>query len=208
MIYEKIIEGFSDVFKIFEGIFPEDYRFLAGLIFYIIFILIYAVFIWKFYIFLSKRELISLNLKQYNKNQSPLFAKFLAGFLDFIEYVIILPVIVFFWFTIFALFLLILSSQEAYSILLITAAVIASTRIAAYISEDLSKDLAKMFPFTILALFLLDPKFFDFNDLFSKINQIPSFFNQILVFMVFIIILEISLRVIYILYQLIYSKEE
>ena len=70
---------------------------------------------------------------------------------------IILPFLFLFWFTVFSLFLLLLSeSQNAEQILLISAAIIASTRISAYISEDLSKDLAKIFPFTVLALFVLN----------------------------------------------------
>ena len=55
-------------------------------------------------------------------------------------------------------------------------------------SEDLSKDLAKIFPFTVLALFLLKPNFLNVKNLFEKISQIPGLFNNIIIFILFIFI--------------------
>jgi len=51
--------------SIFDSV-PEDYKVLVSLLFYTIFIALYAIFIWKFYKFLASKEIIQLNLNQYN----------------------------------------------------------------------------------------------------------------------------------------------
>jgi len=183
-----------------EGLFnsvPTDYRILISLLLYTFFIAMYAVFIWKFYKFLASKEILQLNLRQYNHSSHPFLEKFLAVVLYTIEYLVILPFLVLFWFTILSLFLLLLSKQGAQQILLVSAAIIASTRITAYISEDLAKDLAKILPFTVLAIFLLDPDFFNIVSLLEKMGEIPSLFNNILMFIVFIFAIEFILRGLY-----------
>tara|TARA_Y100000310_G_scaffold69026_1_gene64388 strand:+ start:11037 stop:11699 length:663 start_codon:yes stop_codon:yes gene_type:complete len=193
-----ILDSISGFFQNIRASVPGQYQILFDLLIYTVFIAIYAIFIWKFYKFLASREILQLNLKQYNHSQYPALEKVFAVALFTVEYMIVLPFLVFFWFTIFSLFLLLLSeSQSAQQILLISAAIIASTRITAYISEDLSKDIAKIFPFTVLALFLLTPNFFNAANIFAKISQIPGLFENIIIFVVFIFLVEFILRGIY-----------
>jgi len=201
-----IFDTISNFLQSLTNSVPEQYRVLVSLFLYTFFIAIYSVFIWKFYKFLASRDIIELNLKQYNRSQYPGLEKFFAVALYTVEYMIILPFLVLFWFTIFSMFLLILSeSQSAEQILLISAAIIASTRITAYISEDLSRDIAKILPFTVLAMFVLGGKFFDLNNLFLKISQIPSLFTNVLMFVIFIFATEFILRGVHSIIQLIYS---
>jgi len=202
MAFEFII----NIFRGFRNAIPVEYQLLFDLFLYTIFIAIYAIFIWKFYKFLASREIIQLNLKQYNHSNYPGLEKFFAVILFTVEYMIILPFLVLFWFAILSLFLLLLSkSQSAQQILLIAAAIIASTRITAYISEDLSKDIAKILPFTVLGLFILDPDFFNIESMFAKVSQIPGLFNNIIIFLVFIFIVEFVLRGLYSIIQLMRS---
>jgi len=204
--------AFESIIGFFEGLtnsVPEEYRVLVSLFIYTFFIAIYAIFIWKFYKFMAKRDIIELNLRQYNRSKYPGLEKFFVVLLYTLEYMIILPFLVLFWFAIFSMFLLVLSeSQIAQQILLISAAIIASTRISAYISEDLSKDLAKILPFTVLAMFILGNQFFNLDNIFLKISQIPSLFNHVLMFIIFIFITEFILRGIHSILQLIYSSSE
>ncbi len=205
MVFD-LIAGF------FQGIVnsvPEEYRILVTLFLYTFFIAIYSIFVWKFYKFLASRDIIELNLRQYNHSKYPSLEKIFAVILYTIEYIIILPFLVLFWFAIFSMFLLILSeSQSAQQILLISAAIIASTRISAYISEDLSKDLAKILPFTVLAMFILGTNFFNVDTLIMKISQIPSLFTNVLMFIIFIFVVEFILRGLHSIIQLIYSSPE
>jgi len=117
---------------------------------------------------------------------------------------IILPVLVFFWFGVFALFLLILSKSQSISqIVLIAAAIVAATRLTSYFSQDLSKDLAKLLPFTMLAVFLLDTKgFFNFSNIMSRFSEIPLIIHEIFAYLVFIIIIEIIMRGLFTLVEL------
>lgn len=189
------------------NVFPDDQKVLFSLIVYTILILMYSIFIWKFYRFLASRDIIQLNLSQYNYSNHPVLEKVAAVGLYALEYLIILPFLVFFWFAILSIFLLVLSeSQNTLQILLISAAIIASTRVTSYISEDLSKDLAKILPFTILAAFILGSSFFDSDLVIIKISQIPSLFDNIVTFVVFIFIIEFVFRILYSIYQLITSK--
>ena len=205
MIFEYITEIFDSIINSV----PEDYRIVIVLLIYTIFIAIYAVFIWKFYKFLACKEIIQINLSQYNHSTHPGLEKFFAIILFTIEYLVILPFLVLFWFTKLSLFLLLLSkSINAQQILLISAAIIASTRITAYISEDLSKDLAKILPFTVLAMFIIGEDFLNTEFLFGKIIQIPSLFNNILIFLIFIFLVEFILRGVYSIAQLFSSSEE
>jgi predicted permease len=198
-----------DVLQGTLNVFPEDQKVLFSLIVYTILILMYSVFIWKFYRFLASRDIIQLNLSQYNYSNHPVLEKFAAVGLYALEYLIILPFLVFFWFAILSIFLLVLSeSQNTLQILLISAAIIASTRVTSYISEDLSKDLAKILPFTILAAFILGTSFFDPDLVITKISQIPSLFDDILTFVAFIFIIEFVFRLLYSIYQLVTSKNE
>ncbi len=187
---------------------PEGYRILVDLTLYTLFIALYAVFIWKFYKFLARREIIKLNLSKYNHSQYPGLEKFFAVILYTVEYLIILPFLVLFWFGILSLFLLLLSEAGAALTLLASAAIIASTRITAYISEDLSKDLAKILPFTVLATYLLNPDFFDIANLILKFKEVPSLFNNVVMFIIFIFGIEFLLRVIYSIVQLIHSSSQ
>ena len=202
MAFEFII----NIFNGFRNAIPTEYQLLFDLFLYTIFIAIYAIFIWKFYKFLASREIIQLNLKQYNHSNYPGMEKFFAVILFTVEYMIVVPFLVLFWFTILSLFLLILSKDSsAQQILLIAAAIIASTRITAYISEDLSKDLAKILPFTVLGLFILEPGFFNIESMFAKISQIPGLFSNIVIFIIFIFIVEFILRGLYSIVQLMRS---
>ena len=188
--------------------FPNDQK-IVSLVIYTSLILIYSIFIWKFYRFLASREIIQLNLSDYNYSKHPALEKITAIGLYTLEYLIILPFLVLFWFAILSVFLLVLSeSQDTLQILLISAAIITSTRITSYINEELSKDIAKILPFTVLAAFILSANFLEYDNIFTKLSEIPSLFNEILTFLIFIFVVEFIFRSLYSIVQLIRSKDE
>jgi hypothetical protein len=53
-----------------------------------------------------------------------------------------------------------------------------------------------MLPFTLLAIAITKPDFFDINSLFSRVSEIPSLFSNIPYYLIFIIALEIAMRTI------------
>ncbi len=200
---EGVLENFgTEIIKLYHefiSFLPSPLGEFFNLLVLVLLIVLYSIFIWKFYRFISTKNFFGLNLSKYNKSQNPFFTKLLTGALYFLEYIIILPFLIFFWFSIFTLFLVILTAtQEVSQILIISAAIIASIRIAAYYKEGLSREIAKLFPFTLLAITVLNPNTFSEVQYIEKIathlSQIPSFFNQIGYYLLFIILLEIILR--------------
>ena len=205
MVLETIIDFAQGIINSIS----EPYKSLFVILMYTLFIVIYAVFIWKFYKFLSSKDILQLNLNQYNHSIHPVLEKIFVVVLYTIEYMVILPFLVLFWFAILSMFLLLLSySESVQQILMISAAIIASIRVTAYISEDLSKDVAKILPFTILAMFILDTNLFNSEQILERVLQIPSLFTHVLMFIIFIFVIEFVLRMVYLVAQFFSSEEE
>ena len=187
----KIIE----VYNGFINQLPEFAKLSINLFLLILVVVVYSVFIWKLYRFIATKNIFGLNLNKYNRSEHPFIAKTLAGILYFIEYILILPFLIFIWFAVFTIFLILLTQNLTVDqILLVSAMIIGAIRVSCYYSEDLAKDLAKLLPFTLLAITILNPNFFDFARIISHISQIPEFFSSIIIYMSFIVILEVILR--------------
>ena len=61
--------------------------------------------------------------------------------------------------------------------------------------DQQGKDL-KMLPFALLGLFLVDPSFFSYTEIITKIETMPEFFSQCIQYIVFIVLIEWVLRMI------------
>ena len=170
----------------------------ANLLLLTIIVAIYVVFIWKLHIFISTKNILRLNLNKYNKNNHPILAKIIAGFLYLLEYVIILPILIFFWFLIFAILLMFIASgMEPGSIILLAAITIAVLRVVAYIpkyGESASAETAKVIPFTLLAIGLTEPLFFNSEEMIARISDLPQLFQGISPYIFFIVAIELILR--------------
>ena len=86
-------------------------------------------------------------------------------------------------------------SYEIPVVLSTSFAIIVAIRLTAYYSGDLSKDVAKMLPFALLGLFLVDPSYFSFEQIIEKVNSLPEFFNLCIQFILFIVLVEWILRI-------------
>jgi hypothetical protein len=180
-----------------NSLFPPFAQEFISLFLIVVLIFGYSVFVWKLYRILARKNVINLDLKQYNNSEYALGAKVLAVLFYIAEYIIIMPLVIFIGFSIFTLFLIFLTENlEIKSLLIISAAIIAAIRMAAYYQEDLSKDIAKLLPFTLLAVSILNPNFFSIERIFNQFQSIPGFFSEIFIYLAFIITLEIILRII------------
>ncbi|MBS3071003.1 hypothetical protein J4407_01745 [Candidatus Pacearchaeota archaeon] len=188
---ESLIEGYN----IFLSTFPTFLQQFINLFLIVFIVVVYFVLVWKFHNFIATKNVINLNLNQYNQVEHPSLAKFLAGSLYLVEYIIILPFVIFFWFSVFTFFLVLFTEDLSIgTTLIVSATLVSSIRMIAYYREGLAKELAKLLPFTILAISFLNPNFFHVERLVGQLIQIPDFFSQILIYFVFIIILETILR--------------
>lgn len=204
-----VFAGLLETYNLFILTLPVWAQNFISLFLLVLLIFIYVIFIWKFYRFISTKNIISLNLNKYNKSEHPVAAKLFAGFFYFLEYIIILPFLIFFWFAAFTIFLILLTKDlEVGSLLIISATIIAAIRMTSYYKENLSRELAKLLPFTLLAISMLNPGFFSIERVFSQLSQIPSFFNQIIYYLLFIITLELILRFFDFIFSLFSSNKE
>src|SRR3989344_5530866 len=112
-VKEKIISSASDFYQQTAESIPDPYKIFLPLALYIILIVCYAVFIWKFYHFLAKRDIFKLDLAKYSQSENANSKKFYAILLYIIEHVILLPIVIFIWFGILALFLVIMSKNQS-----------------------------------------------------------------------------------------------
>ncbi|MDD5193423.1 MAG: hypothetical protein PHF67_02440 [Candidatus Nanoarchaeia archaeon] len=169
---------------------------LIGLVVYVGFILVYSGFFWSFNKIISKKDFHIGFIQNYFDQKNENFGKIGRGILKFIKYIIIFPVIILFWFVVFAGFLFFLSKNNNVSgILLISASMIIAIRIFAFSQEDLSRNIAKIIPFTLLALFIINPSFSDLTGFLEKFSVIKDLINNSLDLMIFIFIAEIVLRI-------------
>jgi hypothetical protein len=157
----------------------------------------YSLFIFYFYRFLARKNVVSLDLKQYNKYQFGAIYRMFAVLFFIIEYLFILPFVTFFWFGVLSIIvLLVAQGLEIHQILLLSAALIGTIRITSFVSEDLARDLAKMVPLALLGFSLTTPSFFQIDAVLAKISLVPSLLIGTTGFLVFIVSVEIVMRVI------------
>lgn len=158
-------------------------------------IVLYSTFIFHFYKFIARREIFPLHLTQYNRSNHKYRKKFFHFILYVLEYLIIFPIMVFFWFAVFTILLLYLSkSHTLETTLLIAGAIVSAIRVTAYISEDLSKDLAKMLPFALLGIFLIDISFVNGHEILDFVPQVQALYETLIYYFIFVIAIEFILR--------------
>ena len=164
---------------------------------YVLGMAVYAVFIFKFYRFLASRDMFALDFSKYEESRF----KLVRGFLHLVsygaKYIILFPAFAFFWFAVLTLILVFLSQERAFSeILLIALATVSAIRLTAYYDEDLSRDLAKILPFAVLAIFLIDGSFFKVYESLDVLGQVNDHRERIVYYLLFLIALEFALRLI------------
>ena len=174
---------------------PLSYQRVIGVAVLMILIVAYSIFVWKVYKVIARKDIISLNLKQYNSFEHPTLEKMLAGMLYFLEYIIVLPFLILFWYIFFALALILFSEDLSIEkILLLSAAVVGSIRVLAYYKHELAAEVAKLLPMTILGLMVLSPGFLNVARMIEAVKQIPELFWSIGFALIFVACLEIALR--------------
>jgi len=184
MAVETVLNNFS---------LGEAYVLLKPAFLFILGVAVYSMFIFKFYRFIARREIFSLKHSESEERKN-----FFGAVFYVLKYLIIFPLFTFFWFLVFSMILAFLSKQnEISTILIISIALVGTIRIVSYYSEDLSKDLAKMLPFALLGVFLVDVSYFSLPNSLGIIKQLPGMWREVSYYLAFIVLLEFVLRIIY-----------
>jgi len=205
----NIFGVFSDSYNSIYNSFPHWMQSSFSVFVFAVFVSLVSIFIWYFYKSLSQKELISLNLNQYNLSEHPFFSKFFAVVLYLVEYALIMPLLIFVWFSALSFIILLISSEGTLQgVLLLTAIMVASVRILSYVNNEISQDLAKLFPFITLSIFLLNPDGFSFEGIISKSPDLSLLIGDLFSFLIVIFSIEIILRIGSIIRTFWYSEKE
>lgn len=176
---------------------------LKPLIPFIIGMVIYAVFIFKFYKFISKRDIFDMNLKKYLNSEHWFLKSFFRVMVYIIEYLLLFPLFTFFWFVVMTILLSTLAREQSLqNILLLSITIVAAVRATAYYNEDLAQDLAKTLPFALLGVFLVNLAFLDSLDILGTLKELPTLWETMLYYLLFAVLLEFVLRIIHFIISL------
>ena len=168
-------------------------------------IVIYLIFIFEFYRFVARRDVFQLRLRRYAHGPIGRGIAALENALRVLfylfEYVVLYPVLIILWYLAFVSFLSFLAfGLGTETLLLIAMAVVASIRITAYYSEDLSRDLAKMLPLALLGVVILQgAEAISVQESVALVVEIPTYWRRILTYLLLLIPLEFGLRMLRIL---------
>ncbi len=180
-----------------EDILSGNFSWLVPILYLVISIAVYSIIIWHFYRYIARRDCFKISHGKHPKA------------IGFLKYFFLFPFVAIIFFLGFSMLLLFLTRHLDVGQVLSTGfAIILAIRITTYYSEDLSKDVAKMLPFALLGIFLVDPTYFDFDVTMSNINSLPEHANIIAMFLFFIIIVEWILRVALTIRYAIFPKKE
>jgi hypothetical protein len=169
---------------------------LRPLITFVLGMAIYSVFIFNFYRFLGRKDIFELNLDKYQNSRFEFFRVMLHVIFYIIKYLVVFPFVAFAWFVILTVLLAFLAKDKPVgSILLVAMAVLSAIRITAYYNEDLSKDLAKMLPFALLGIFIVDVSYFSPFESVEALEQATTLWENIAYYLIFVIGLELVLRI-------------
>lgn len=159
-------------------------------------IVVYAIFIFKFYKYLAKRDILMANWNHKYEWDNGTKHRIFKIALYIIEYILLVPIIIFFWFLVMALILLFVSTNTASQIMLISMGIIAATRIISYYSEDLARDIAKLMPLTLVAVFVADVSYFSLDTTLANARNMFSLVDKLIFYLLFVVLVEFIMRII------------
>lgn len=162
---------------------------------FVIGVVLYSIFVFRFYRFVARKDVIELRLTQYAQGVERLgnVARIL---LYGVEYAVLFPVFTVIWFLVFTGFLAVLARGYTIdALLLVSMTIVTAIRITSYYTENLSQDLAKLVPFSMLGIFLVQgSEFSSLGRAFSLLFEIPGEWKTVLYYLGFLILLEFTLR--------------
>ena len=135
----------------------EAYEALRPLALFVVSVTLYGVFVFHFYRFLARKDIFQLNLGKHSEFSHPFFRKTVTVLFYLFKSLLLFPLFVAFWFLVLAGLLLLMGKNHSIdSIMLAAIGVVAAIRICAYYNGALATDIAKIVPFALLGIMLID----------------------------------------------------
>ncbi|MBN2420956.1 hypothetical protein JXB27_01600 [Candidatus Woesearchaeota archaeon] len=174
--------------------FEEGANIIKTLLFVVVGMVFYSFYVYQLYGSLSKKNIFPLNLRKRVRLLKSKLSNVVNVLLYVLEYLVLFPIFVMFWFAIISVFLIALSNNAIADILLLSMGLVATIRITSYYHEDLSKDIAKLVPFALLAVFLTDISQFSLVNLFVRLFDVTSLWKEAIYYGIFVVMIEFVMR--------------
>ena len=159
-------------------------------------IAIYAIVVFNLYRYMPRKDIFNLDFSRFEESKHPALSRVLHLIFYVAKYVLLFPLVAFAWFGVLVVMVAFLSkTQEVQDLLLIAMAVLSSIRVTSYYTEDLSRDIAKILPFALLGIFLIDLNYFELEESLALLEVVGTEWRIIVYFWLFIVALELVLRV-------------
>ena len=171
---------------------------LKPLLVFVFGMVVYSVFIFRFYRFVASKDIFEFDLAKYEKSSFRAVRVLLHVIFYIGKYLMLFPLLAMFWFLVLTVLLAFLSKNQAINtVLLVSMAVVSSIRVTSYYDEDLSRDLAKILPFALLGVFVVDLSYFRIADSLTSLQLATAEWETIVYYLAFVVILEFVLRLTY-----------
>ncbi len=191
---EDVTSAVGDVVSKLDFSFEEAIDILGPMAALLVEILIYSLFVYVFYRFMARRDIITAGYDQYSGKAK----KASRSMAYMIQHVVFFPIIVIAWTGALVIILSLLSGEDETlqleNVLLVSVALISTIRVTAYVREDLSRDLAKMLPFAILGIYLVNKDYYSLEISGGVLHDLPDHWEVIVYYTVFVVVLELIMR--------------
>jgi hypothetical protein len=156
---------------------------------------VYGVFVFNFYRFVSRKDIFTLNLQKHNQAKRPAMRKTISVVFYIFKFLVLYPVFVFFWFCVMAGLLYILSrNHTTETVMLVAMGVVGAIRICSYYKEALSVDIAKIVPFALLGIMLIDNSIVRFVESTESVWEAALLWETVIYYLVAVVVIEFLLR--------------
>jgi hypothetical protein len=174
----------------------EAYNTLGPLALIIGGITAYGFLVFNFYRFLARKDIFTLNLQKHNQSRHPALRKTFSVVSYLFMCLFLYPVFVFFWFGVMAGLLYILSkNQTVEAVMLVAMGVVGAIRVCSYYKEALSTDIAKILPFALLGIMIIDNSIIRIVDSTEGVREAVLQWETIVYYLVAVVALEFVLRI-------------
>ncbi len=174
----------------------EAYDALRPLALFVVSVTLYGVFVFHFYRFLARKDIFQLDLEKYNEAKHPLLRKTVSVAFYIFKSLLLFPLFVTFWFLVMAGLLLLMGrNQSIDGIMLAAIGVVAAIRICAYYNGALATDIAKILPFALLGIMLIDNSLIRIPQSTDSIQQAAMRLETMIYYLAGVVALEFTLRI-------------
>ena len=170
----------------------------------------FGVFIFNFYRFIARKDIITLNLRKTPQSQTPCIQESrLDNLLPCSSASRFILFWCFFWFCVMAAFLYLLGRGHSIeSVMLAAMGVVGAVRVCAYYREALASDISKILPFALLGILIIDNSLLRVVDSAEGVMEAALLWETLVLYLGAVVVIELVLRMVAGLFRLIRGGEK